>query len=165
MGLKRLLKHLLTSDLRAKRAFGPATLDAIEAAVRRTEQSHDGQIRFVVEAALDPFPLWRRLKTPRERAVEVFSLLRVWDTERNNGILLYVLMADRAVEIVCDRGINAQADSDAWRKICDDIDAHFHQGRFQEGAVKGVEALSALLQRHFPGSRGRNDLPDRPELI
>jgi uncharacterized membrane protein YgcG len=162
----RLWKHLLASRAAVRRAFPDATLAAIEDAVRAGEQTHGGEIRFAVETDLG----WRDLlhgKTPRQRAIEVFSLLRVWDTGHNNGVLIYLLFADRDVEIVVDRGLSARVDPAAWQEICAGMRARFARGEFEAGAVEGVSAASRLMATHFPAlaRADPDELPDRPVML
>ena len=165
MNLERIMRHLSCGRATVRRAFPQHTLDAIERAIRETEARHDGQIRFAVEAALDLSPLLAG-QTARERAIEVFSELRVWDTEHNNGVLIYLLLADRDVEIVADRGIHAKAGAEAWSAICRSMETHFGAGDFGRGAVQGIEAVTQLVTRHFPLTPGdRNELPDAPLLL
>ena len=165
MNLKRFWRHVLMSPARAARAFGSATMDAIQREVTAQEQGHRGELCFVVEAELTSGQLWQELSS-RERAREVFALRGVWNTEENNGVLIYLLLADRRVEIVADRGIDAHVKPDEWQAICRMMERHFAAGRFEEGAVAGVRAASELLARHFPAKgEGRNELPDRPVLI
>ena len=165
MQLKRIWRHILMSEIQVKRCFPQVALNGIQSAVRLSETTHSGEIRFVVEGELT----WAQLLggvTPRARALEVFSGLRVWDTEHNNGVLIYVLLADRVVEIVADRGIHRHAGDEVWRDICSLIQAEFHAGRFEDGGVKGVTAISALLRKHFPADgENSNELPDKPVLI
>ncbi|HET7730522.1 MAG TPA: TPM domain-containing protein [Usitatibacter sp.] len=165
MELRRFWRHVLMSPMKAARCFPQATLDAIQAAIATHEGRHRGEMRFVVEAELTSAQLWAGL-TSRERAKELFAGLGVWNTEENNGVLIYVLLADRRVEIVADRGIDARAGAAEWRRICDRMDADFAAGRFREGALGGVEAVSALLERHFPAEgKRRNELDDRPTMM
>ncbi|MFW7348030.1 TPM domain-containing protein [Pigmentiphaga sp. D-2] len=164
MAIKRFLKHLVTTRRAAHRAFPARSLDRIERTIREVESRHDGQIRFVVEAALDMGPLWQQ-QSPRERALEVFALQGVWDTPDNNGILLYVLMADHAVEIVCDRGIHACETAGTWEAVCRRIQEAFAQGRYEQGVIEGITALGASLARHYPGASRANTLPDRPRIM
>ncbi|ABD86897.1 TPM domain-containing protein [Rhodopseudomonas palustris] len=165
MGLKRIGKHLWANRSRVQKAFPPQTLDAIEQAIRACEASHAGQIRFVVEGALDGAPLFRD-QPARERALDVFSQLRVWDTDRNNGVLIYVLLADRDVEIIADRGIDAKVGAAEWEAICQAIEAEFRDGRFEQGAINGIKAIGRHLARHFPGDASdANELPDGPVVI
>ncbi len=165
MNIPRLTKHLLTSQWHLRRAFPKATISAIEAAIRTAEQGHDGEIRFAVEGALEPWALIHG-KTPRERAIEVFSTLRVWDTQHNNGVLIYVLLADHAVEIVADRGIHAHEATATWNDICRQIEAAFGRAEYQSGAVAGIEAIARTLRQHFPKRASpSNELPDEPVLL
>jgi uncharacterized membrane protein len=165
MGIKRIGKHLLEHRWRARRAFPPKVLATIGQAITAGEATHAGQVRFVVEGALDGEPLFRD-QTARDRALDIFSNLRIWDTAENNGVLIYLLLADRKVEIVADRGIDAKVGRAGWGKICRDMEADFGAGRFEAGAIKGIEAVSRQLAAHFPphGS-GRNELPDEPVVI
>jgi uncharacterized membrane protein len=149
--------------------FPAPTLDAIEQAIARVETAHTGEICFAIETSLPPLHVLGKV-APRARALDVFSHLRVWDTECNNGVLIYVQLADRSVEIVADRGLSTQVGQAEWEAVCRMMEEHFRAGRFKIGAVAGVDAIGALLARHFPadGSRGRsvgNQLPDRPTLL
>jgi uncharacterized membrane protein len=153
------------SRARVRRAFPDAALAAIEAAIRESESSHAGELRFAVEGGLSGAPLTSG-QPVRERAIDVFSLLRMWDTEHRNGVLIYLLLAERAVEIVADRGVHAQAGGPAWKAICHDMEQAFHAGRYQAGALAGIAAITALLARHYPGSGPRrNELPDAVVLL
>ena len=163
MDLKRIGRHLLLPGWRARLAFPPAVLDRIEAAIAASERTHAGQIRFAVEAALD-LPLLLRGMSARERAVDVFSMLRVWDTEHNNGVLIYLLLADHDVEIVADRGIHARVGAATWETICQDMEAHLRRGDFEQGVVTGIRAVGGCLAEHFPGPGGA-ELPDAPVLL
>jgi uncharacterized membrane protein len=165
MGIKRIGKHLLEHRWRARHIFSPTVLDHIEQATKAGEATHSGQLRFVVEGALDGAPLLRD-QPARERALDIFSHLRIWDTEHNNGVLIYLLLADRKVEIVADRGIDARVGESGWQDICRAMEMDFRAGRFEPGAIKGIEAVSRELAKHFPPQGGqRNELPDRPVVI
>ena len=165
MSIKRIGRHLIEHRWRVRRDFPPRVLDAIERAIRAGEATHSGQIRFVVEGALDGAPLFRN-QPARERAIDVFSHLRIWDTAHNNGVLIYLLLADRDVEIVADRGINAKVGSAGWEAICREMELDFAAGRFEQGAIKGIEAVSRELAKHFPhAAGGPNELPDRPVVM
>src|SRR5206468_12228298 len=131
--------------------FPQSTLDAIQKAVAAGEARHRGEIAFVVEAELATQQLWAGM-TSRARAKEVFALHGIWNTEENNGVLIYLLLADRRVEIVADRGVSAVVPQELWEAICRKMQAHFREGRFEQGAVEGVLAASALLEAHFPAS-------------
>jgi uncharacterized membrane protein len=165
MGLARIGKHLLEHSWRAARVFPPKVLANIEQGIKTGEATHSGQVRFVVEGALDGAPLFRN-QPARERALDLFAQLRIWDTAHNNGVLIYLLLADRDVEIIADRGIDAKVGSAGWGKICRDMEADFRSGRFESGAIKGIEAVSRQLAAHFPPQiPGRNELPDAPLVI
>ncbi len=163
----RWFRHLFAFEHSMHRAFPAAALDAIEHAIDESERTHTGEIRFAIESALEPGRVWRGA-TPRERALEVFAALGVWDTAANNGVLVYVLLADHDVEIISDRGFNRKVDSDRWNAICDDMEQYFRAGRFQEGAVAGVKAVGRLIAAHYPlppGGHDRDELPNRPALL
>lgn len=164
--MKRWLRHLFTDRSAVRRRFPESTLAAIEQAVKTGEATHSGQIRVVIEASLDGPRLWAR-ESAAERALEVFSLLRVWDTEHNNGVLIYLLMADRDVEIVADRGIHGRVGPQVWEDICHRMEASFRAGRFEAGVIEGVNALGDLLARHYPRTADSpiNELPDSPVLL
>jgi len=166
MGMvKRFLRHLGFPHLWARRAFPAAALDAIERAIAEAEASHEGEIRFAVEASL-PLHLILAGVTPKARAIEVFSQLRVWDTEHNSGVLIYLSFADRAVEIVADRGIHARSGTQAWERICRAMEAEFRQGRFEAGAIAAIRAIAEELAQHFPGTGAKaNELPNRPVVF
>ena len=165
MDFARLLRHLTTTSVRVRRAFPASALRSIEHAIAASEVTHAGELRFVVEGALDGMPLLRG-QTARERAIELFARLHVWDTEYNTGVLIYVLLADRRVEIVADRGIHAKVGGEAWSAICRSMETLFGAGDFGPGAVHGIEAVSHLMARHFPVQSGdRNELPNAPLLL
>jgi len=165
MGIKRIGRHLLEHPWRLRRIFPPRVLAAIEQAIKASEATHSGQIRFVVEGALDGAPLFRN-QPARERALDVFSQLRIWDTAHNNGVLIYLLLADRDVEIVADRGIDAKVGPAGWEKICAAMEAEFRAANFEGGVLRGIEAVSRQLATHFPRhDTGANELPDAPVVI
>jgi uncharacterized membrane protein len=165
MGIKRIGKHLVEHRWRLRRVFPQAVLDRIEQAIRAGETAHTGQLRFVVEGALDGAPLLRD-QPARERALDVFSHLRIWDTAHNNGVLIYLLLADRDVEIVADRGIDPLVGAEGWAAICSDMEADFRRGRFEAGVIKGIEAVSRELAKFFPPhGPHQNELPDKPVVI
>lgn len=161
----RFWRHLVTEHRAARRAFPPAVLDRIQHAIANGERHHSGQVCFAVEAAL-PLSLVLQRETPRARAIDTFGRLRVWDTEHNSGVLVYLLLADKDVEIVADRGIHRKVGETAWQDICRTMEVAFGEGRFEQGAVAGIEAISALLARHFPREEtGANELADRPVIL
>ena len=169
MRMRRLLRHAAALHWRTRMLFPRATLDAIREAIVRAERAHAGEIRFAVETALPPRRIIGEVGS-RTRALEVFSELRVWDTEHNNGVLIYVLIADRSVEIVADRGLCARVHSAEWEGVCRMMEEHFRAGRIKAGSIAGIDAVGGLLARHFPAAipnqaTGRNELPDQPTLL
>ncbi|MFT4120458.1 TPM domain-containing protein [Bradyrhizobium sp.] len=165
MSIRRITRHLLQHHWRAKQVFRQDVLDRIEQAIKRGEATHSGQIRFVVEAALDGTPLFRN-QPARARALDVFSHLRIWDTVHNNGVLIYLLLADRDVEIVADRGIDAKVGAHGWETICRAMEAEFRSGQFERGVIGGIEAVSRQLSAHFPSvGPHHNELPDTPVVM
>ena len=165
MDWKRFWRHVVMTPGRAAKCFPSATLEAIQREVAAGELRHSGEVMFIVESELTTNQLWDGLSS-RDRAREVFAAHGVWNTAANNGVLIYVLLADRHVEIVADRGIDAVVEAGAWREICDVMDAHFTRGEYQAGGVAGAGAVSRLLETHFPaGAAARNELPDRPVML
>lgn len=165
MNLARILSHLFTPAWVVNRKFPAATIKAIEDAIRKSETTHSGEVRFAVEGNLDFWPLIQG-ESARERAMEVFSNLRIWDTERNNGVLIYLLLADRDVEIIADRGIHAKVGAEGWETICKAMEQRFREGRFEEGVLYGINSISEILAREYPSSGGNlNELPDRPVTL
>ena len=165
MSFLRLMRHLATTRWSTRRSFPQSVREAIEQAIGDCESRHGGEIRFVVETAFDVPELWRNL-TPRTRALQLFGQFGVWNTEHNNGVLIYVLMADHAVEIVADRGIAARVSQAEWDAVCRQMEHHFRAGRFRDGSVVGILGVGALLGRHFPGTRrSDNELPNQPVLL
>ena len=165
MGIKRIGKHLVEHRWRVRRIFSPEVLALIEQAIKAGETAHSGQVRFVVEGALDGATLFRD-QSPRDRALDIFSQLRIWDTAHNNGVLIYLLLADRDVEIVADRGIDAKVGAAAWETICRSMQADFKADNFAGGVIKGIQAVSQQLATHFPRrGAGPNELPDAPVVL
>jgi uncharacterized membrane protein len=169
--LSRLLKHRLFDEGDTARALPREALQRIEAHVAASEARHTGQIRVCVEAGL-PFGYLRRGATARDRAVAMFGKLGVWDTERNNGVLIYLLLAERAIEIVADRGIAAKVDAATWAGIAAQMQEAFRSGDFSTGLDRAIDAVDALLVLHFVRTAGdgvatanRNELPDAPLLL
>lgn len=161
----RFLRHLFHPRWLVSRAFPRQAMDRITAAVTASERRHGGEIRFVVEGALEFLPLLNGM-TARERAVGVFSDLRVWDTEANSGVLIYLLLADRDVEILADRGLNGKVTVQEWEAICREMEARFARGDFEAGALAGIERVDGLLRRHFPlAGANPNELPDAPARL
>lgn len=165
MSIGRITRHLLQHHWRAKRVFPLEVLDRIEQAIRQSETTHSGQVRFVVEGALDGRPLFRN-QHARERALDVFSHLRIWDTAHNNGVLIYLLLADRDVEIIADRGIDAKVGAAGWETICRAMEADFSSGDFERGVIDGIAAVSRELAKHYaPAGPHPNELPDKPGVM
>jgi uncharacterized membrane protein len=165
MDLRRFWRHIAMTPWKSARAFPAAAREAIGRAVAEHEKNHRGEVRFVVEAELTSAQLWANLGS-RARAVELFAMLGVWDTAENTGVLVYVLLADHKVEIVADRGISAKVAQAEWQAICATMQEAFRAGRFEAGAVAGVTAISALLEKHFPaGGTNENELPDQPVML
>jgi uncharacterized membrane protein len=165
MNLARTIRHLMLPDWVVLRAFPSGTLRRIEAAIKESEASHNGELRFAVEAGLDPVPLFKDVG-PRQRAIDLFSQLRVWDTEHNSGVLIYVQLVDHRIEIVADRGIAAKVPQQEWDAICRRMEAAFRERRFEAGGLQGIAEITGLLAAHFP-PRGANpdELPDRPAVL
>jgi uncharacterized membrane protein len=165
MNFQRIWRHCAMTQGRVNRSFSRTTLAAIEQAITASETAHMGEIRFVVEGALDTASLFGG-QSARERAIELFSHLRIWDTEHNSGVLIYLLLADRQVEIIADRGIHARAGTQAWATICAAMESAFQKSHFEDGAVHGIQAVTHQLTRHFPAGVGnRNELPDKPLVL
>lgn len=165
--LLRLLRHRWVDERDVRRALPPAALDRLQARVADSERSHTGEIRICIEGGLPLSYLWRGA-TARERAVALFGKLRVWDTEANNGVLVYLLLADHAIELVVDRGLHREVSAEHWQAIVDGLRNDLRQGRFEDGLMRAVDAVHAALQRHFPAAAGAanaNELPDRPHLL
>jgi uncharacterized membrane protein len=165
MDVGRWLRHLFATHWRARRRFTPQVLAEIERSIGEIESRHAGELRFAIEVALDLPELWRRMSS-RERALQVFGHLGVWDTEHNNGVLIYLLLADRRVEIVADRGIAARVLPAEWDAVCREMEDHYKTGGWAAGSAAGVRAAGRLLAKHFPGSGGdRDELPNQPVLL
>lgn len=151
--------------LQVKWHFSPQALKHIEQAIAESEKLHAGEIRFVVEAGLHPFEILFK-KSPRKRAIELFGRFNIWDTAQNNGVLIYLLLADRDVEIVADRGINQFVGNKGWDKICSDMEVLFRRGEFEAGVLQGIAEVGALLTQHFPVQENdKNELPNRPIIM
>ena len=168
--ITRLLRHRWHDQATVRRALPPAALDRLMQRVHASELRHSGEIRICVEAGLPASHLWRRgelRQIIRERSLGVFGELRVWDTEHNNGVLIYLLLAERAIEIVADRGIDRHIALEDWQAMLARMGAAFREGRFEDGLTLALEEISAILVEHFPlgpGAANPNELPDRPVL-
>jgi len=163
--IARLVRHLVTDQSVLRRAFPPAALDRIGQRIAEGETRHAAEIRLAIEDSLDLRRIWSE-DPPRERALEVFSALRVWDTEHNNGVLVYVDLADHAVEIVADRAAARAIDEADWRAVADAMCAAFRRGEYLDGTLAAIDRLDEMLARAFPaGERNPDELPNRPAIL
>jgi uncharacterized membrane protein len=164
--LKRLWRHRWLDETDTRKAIPPEMVERLMSRVAASERRHSGEVRICVEASL-PTSYLLRGATARERAVALFGKLRVWDTERNNGVLIYLLLAERAIEIVADRGISRVVPATDWQAMVGRMSAAFREGRFEDGLTQALAEVSALLVAHFPLQEGQapdNELPDAPVL-
>ena len=164
--LSRLLRHRLLDEADTRKAIPADLVARLTQRVAASERRHTGEIRVCVEASL-PTSYLLRDATARQRAVTMFGKLRVWDTEQNNGVLVYLLLAERAIEIVADRGLARRVDPGEWQRIVQRMGAAFREGRYEDGLTQALEEVSALLVAHFPAEQGSvrpNELPDEPVL-
>jgi uncharacterized membrane protein len=161
----RALRHMSSTRAKAARAFPPAALDAIAQAVTAGEQTHRGEVCVIIEKAL-PLQAIRAGVDNRQRALALFADYGVWDTEDNCGVLIYINLADRKVDIVTDRGIGRTIPASTWEAICAALTQGFAQGRFQEATLQALRDVNTLLATHFPAKGSRpNQLPDRPRML
>jgi uncharacterized membrane protein len=162
----RLFRHRWLDERATRRALAPEALARLQARVQASEARHSGEIRICVEAGLPLSYLWRKLSA-RDRAVTLFGKLGVWDTEHNNGVLIYLLLAERAIEIVADRGLARHVPAAQWETLIAGMREPFRAGRFEAGLLQAVDIVDALLLQHFPlapGAANPNELPDRVDL-
>jgi hypothetical protein len=166
MSIRRTLKHWFYPPWLVRRHFSATAMSAIAQAISDSERSHMGEVRFAVEGALPWHDVLDGLPA-RDRALQIFSQLRIWDTEHNNGVLIYLLLADHDVEIVADRGVHALVGPEGWEAICHAMEAEFRQGNFEAGVLLGIARITAILQQHFPahGRDNPNELPDVPVVV
>ena len=165
MDWARVARHLFALPGSVARAFPPSALSRIEQAIAASETRHGGEIRFAVEGALDPLPLVRG-QSARQRAVQAFAELGVWDTEQNNGVLLYLLLADHDVEIVADRGLNGKVTLAEWEGVCRAMESALRAGRYEAAVTEGIAQIAGLVARHFPPRpREPNELSDQPAVL
>ena len=163
--IARFFKHMFSNPWQVKRYFSEIALHEIQKAIAASEKKHAGEIRFVVEAGLHPYEIICK-KTPNKRAIELFGRLNIWDTEYNNGVLIYLLLADRDVEIVADRGIDRHVGDDGWEAICHEMEVLFRRGEFEAGVLHGIEKISATLEQHFPlKGANKNEVSDKPVIL
>jgi uncharacterized membrane protein len=164
--LARIWKHRWMDDRDVRRAVPPELLAQLERFTAASEARHSGEIRICIEAGLPMSYLWRDA-TPRERAISMFGKLRVWDTEHNNGVLIYVLLAERAIEIVADRAISTPANSRFWQEAVAHLSEHFKRGDYERGLTQALEDISALLVLQFPVDADQanpNELSNQPDV-
>lgn len=167
MKIARWFKHWFTTPLAVRRAFAPAVLARIEQAIDDAERGHSGEIRFAVESAL-PWSYLRRDAPARERALMVFAKLRVWDTENNNGVLVYVELADHSIEIVADRGIARHVAPQEWQHMAALMRERFRSGAFEAGVTEAVAQVAQRLRTHYPldeGHRNPDELANQPVIL
>ena len=166
MKISRLIQHRWFDDRHLRRALDADALRRLEARVALSESLHSGEIRLCVEAGLPLSYLWQDLGA-RDRAVTLFGKLRVWDTEHNNGVLIYLLLAERAIEVVADRGLMRHVDATQWQALVQRMRDDFRAGHIEQGLAQAVDSIGALLAQHFPlvdGAGNPNELPDRVDL-
>lgn len=162
---RRFLRYLLVPEWLARRRFPPAALARVEAAIAASEREHEGELRFVLEGCL-PLDYAFKADGCRQRALGLFADLRVWDTVHNSGVLIYIELLDRRVEIVADRGIHNKVGDEFWATVCRRMEAAFSQGAFEEGTVGAIAEITAVLRQHFPALSGNvNELPDAPLVL
>lgn len=161
--LKRFLRHCLMTRFHVERAFPARVMESIEQAIEVAEKKHGGEIRFALERELSTPELLRDV-SPRQRALQVFGELGVWDTESNNGVLIYVLLADHDVEIIADRGFVGRVSDAQWSEVCGVIESAYRNGDFERGTLAGIAAASELIAKHFPHT-DKNELPNKPVLL
>lgn len=163
---QRILRHRWLDERDAWRALGGPALQRLEDRIAAAEQRHSGEIRLCIEAGLPLSYLWRGA-TPRERALAMFAKLNVWDTAHNNGVLIYVLLAEHAIELVVDRGLAEQVDGATWADLVAQMREDFRGGAYEAGLVRAIDTVDALLLQHFPLAAGQpnpDELPNRPHL-
>jgi uncharacterized membrane protein len=164
-GFRRALRHWLSTRAKAQRAFPEASLAALAEAIAAGERTHRGEVRLVVEKSLPMPAAWTGV-TNRQRAIALFADYGIWDTEDNCGVLIYVNLADRKVDIVADRGIDRKIDAATWQTVCRTMTAGFGHGDFHGAAMAAIDQVNALLRRHFPAEgAGPNELPDHPLML
>ena len=159
--LGRIWRHRWIDEAEVRRALPDEAMQRLTGRVAASERRHSGEIRVCIEAGLPLSYLWRNA-TARERAVAMFGKLRVWDTARNNGVLIYLLLADHQIEVVADRGLNTQVSSAQWQALVARMADDFRGGRFEEGLNAAVDAVDALLRQQFPRAQGETDVDELP---
>lgn len=163
--IKRIFSHLLSWPGVVRQYFPQDSMRAIENAIAASEKNHFGEICFVVESNLDMFDILRK-KSAKKRAIEVFSQFHVWDTAQNNGVLIYLLLADHDFEILADRGIHHHVGKDGWEEISREMERYFRKGDFELGVLHGIAKISEHLNTHFPHDADNvNELTNAPIVI
>ncbi len=168
--IKRIFKHRWVDDSATQRVIAPAMLERLQQRVAASEQRHSGEVRVYIEAGLPLRYLWTDAPTQqiaRQRALDLFSQLRVWDTAANNGVLIYLLLAEHEIDIVADRGLNERVETAFWPALVTRMSGAFQQAKFEEGLTQALSEVSALLVQHFPlgaNESNPNELPDAPIL-
>jgi uncharacterized membrane protein len=161
----RFFKHFFSYPWQVNRHFSAIALHEIEKAITASEKKHAGEICFVVEAGLHPMEIWHK-KTPKKRALELFGRLNIWDTEHNNGVLIYLLLVDRSVEIIGDRGIDKYIGHEGWQLICREMEVFFRKGEFETGVLHGIDRIGVILEKHFPFTGARlNEVSNKPLIL
>ena len=173
----RFFKHMFSGAWQVRGHFSDAALHNIEQAIATSEKTHDGEIRFAVEAGLHPYEILFK-KTPKKRAIELFGRLNIWDAEQNNGVLIYLLLADKDVEIVADRGIHQYVGNAGWERICQQMELKFRGGEFEAGVLQGIAEIGTHLQANFPSGvtatkaikkpaqgKKKNEIPNKPLIL
>jgi uncharacterized membrane protein len=163
--ISRAIKHGCTSSAAGRRAFPEATLKAIQAAIAEGETRHRAEVRMIVEPALGVQAVLQGVSA-RERARELFSDYRIWDTEENCGVLVYVNLADHQVEIVADRGIGRLVQPAEWQAVCDTLTSGLRRGAFRDSTIAALAQLNGLLHQKLPATGDRvNQLSDKPIVL
>ncbi|WCL47643.1 TPM domain-containing protein [Leptospira sp. GIMC2001] len=165
MNVKRFFKHLFITQSHSKKYFPQASLDKIKAVITESEKKHDAEIVFAIESSIQPIAAMQNYSA-RSRSIDVFSQLRVWDTEANNGVLVYLLLADHDIEIVADRGINKVAGEHFWEEVCKKMEENFRNGNFETGVIEGINMITDILAKYYPkNNKKSNEIPDSPVVM
>ena len=164
--IARFLKHIFFGKWNIYTKFPSKSMNNIQSEIKRSEKLHRGEIRFAVEASINPMLVLKKV-TARQRAIQIFSLLNIWDTEENTGVLIYLLLADHDIEIIADRGINKKVPQKEWDDICHEMEIQFKQKNFEQGVISGIQKITYLLAKNFPhnGNNDYNELPDSPVIV
>lgn len=169
MTIKRIIRHTLTPGWVTRRIFDYNAMEQIETAIAEAELGHSGEICFAIESGLSTREVWVG-KTPRQRAMEVFCALHVWDTELNNGVLLYLEMADKDVEVIADRRAAKRISNKDWKAVCDVVENAAKNDKHVDGVIKAINQIGQLLRQQFPitdsqQSTDKNELSNKPTIL